>query len=253
MAEINEREISAPDGSSTGSGATSEARQRAEAAAGQASAAATGVKEHAAQAASEVKEQAGEELAAVRDEARHEARTLAQEARDRIEGQVEGTTRHLASTIADAGRELRAMAERSDRADSPVTEVVRQLADRTESVANRLESGGYRGVVDDVTRLGRNRPGLFLVAVGAAGFLVGRVLRNADTSSVKQAVQGAGGNGHRSSPDGGGSSDGPADMRPERVAEPVVVGARTDRLVVEAPLETETYAPPLEGPAGGRV
>jgi hypothetical protein len=166
------------------------AGERVGAAAHQADSAAANVRDHAADAAVAVKERAGTELSDIRDEARDHARGLAHEARDRLSAQADDTTRRLASTVAAAGGELRRMAERSDQPDGAVTGVVRQLADRADGLAQRLERDGYRGVAQDAARLGRNRPGLFLLAAGAAGFAAGRLLRNTDTGALTEAVKG---------------------------------------------------------------
>jgi uncharacterized protein YjbJ (UPF0337 family) len=168
---------------------TDQAKERASAAAGQLSSEAAGVTEHARGAASGIKQQAGSEISSVAEDAKHEVRSLASEARDRLGGRVDETTRSLAATLTDAGQELRAMAERSER-QGGLTDLVRDLGDRTEQFGHRLESEGYQSFTNDVTRFARNRPGVFLLAAGTAGFIVGRMLRNTDTQSITQAVKG---------------------------------------------------------------
>jgi hypothetical protein len=272
MAEIRENEISVPADPTVGrtpampvtpsaasaaagpadgdNGSPSGARDRVEAVAGQAGTAAAEVKDHAADAAAGIKEQAGSEVAALRDEARKEARNLAHEARERVGGQVEDAAGKLASIISGAGNELRAMAERSDQPDGPVTEVVRQLADRTESLAQRLETGGYRGVAEDVSRIGRNKPGLFLLAAGVAGFAVGRILRNTDTQALTGAVKGESDSGSAS---GSGSVSGSANRPAAAVVTPepaVVATGHIDTLAVDD-TPSQTYAPPLGEPTSG--
>jgi hypothetical protein len=204
---------------------------RVEATVDQASSAAVDVKDQTVEAAGEIKDRAGGELATLKGEARREARTLAHEARDRLGGQADEVSRRLASTVSGAGSELRTMAERSDQPDGPVAGVVRQLADRSEDLAVRLESGGYRGVADDLSRLGRNKPGLFLLGAGITGFALGRLLRNTDTRSLTEAVK--------------GESD---------PAAPTFAGPNPspggDVVVVDSP--AATYAPPVGiGAAGG--
>ena len=43
---------------------------------------------------------------------------------------------------------------------------------------SRLEDRGIEGVVDDVSRFARRRPGVFLLAAAGAGFVVGRFVRS---------------------------------------------------------------------------
>ena len=44
-------------------------------------------------------------------------------------------------------------------------------------LASRMEQGGAQGVVDDVTRFARRRPGAFLAGAAGVGFVVGRLVR----------------------------------------------------------------------------
>jgi hypothetical protein len=219
MTQIRDDGIPAPGSASSGPAKAAE----------QAGSAAGDVKDHTVEAAADVKDQAGTELANLQGEARQEARTLAHEARGRVADQADDAARKLASTISGAGGELRSMAERSDQPDGPVTGAVRQLADRSESLAQRLETGGYRGVADDLSRLGRNKPGLFLLAAGVAGFAIGRVLRNTDTGSLTGAVKGE------------SDTTAPASAEPATHVEPVF----------ESP--SATYAPPVAVGAPGGV
>ena len=48
---------------------------------------------------------------------------------------------------------------------------------QVEGLASRLEQRGPQGLMDDVTRFARRRPGVFLSGAVAAGFVVGRVVR----------------------------------------------------------------------------
>jgi len=146
MAEIHEPEISTTGSTYTEPTASPTAQDRAAAVTDQATTEASNVKDSAVQAAVEVKDQAKEQLADIAQQAKSEARTLTTEARGRLEAQADGTTKQVASTVAEIGQELRTLADRSDRPDGPATEVIRQLADRTERFASRLEAVGYRGI-----------------------------------------------------------------------------------------------------------
>jgi hypothetical protein len=72
-----------------------------------------------------------------------------------------------------------------------VTDVTRQLADKSRQVASRLEECGVQGVGDDLRRFARRQPGLFLAAAGVAGFVVTRLLRNAQGNALSGAQSAA--------------------------------------------------------------
>jgi len=278
MAEIHEPEISTTGSTYTEPTASPTAQDRAAAVTDQATTEASNVKDSAVQAAVEVKDQAKEQLADIAQQAKSEARTLTTEARGRLEAQADGTTKQVASTVAEIGQELRTLADRSDRPDGPATEVIRQLADRTERFASRLETVGYRGIADDLTRYGRNHPGTFLLCAGAAGFLVGRMLRNTDTSALAQSLKGGpSGNGNGSASQFEGSSVAgvgaarTGDYETATFAAGNTAGAGygsgypgaeidvdrppygTPAAPTQPAYEAETYAPPLGGPGAGRV
>jgi hypothetical protein len=44
-------------------------------------------------------------------------------------------------------------------------------------LASRIEQGGLDGLLNDVSRFARRRPGVFLAAAAGAGFLIGRLVR----------------------------------------------------------------------------
>jgi hypothetical protein len=276
MAEIHQNEISTPGSTYAEPSGSPTAQDRAAAATDQATTEAANVKDSAVHAAVEVKDQAKEQLSGIAEQAKSEARSLTTEARGRLQEQADGTTQQVASTVADIGRELRSLAERSDKPDGPATEVIRQLADRTERFAQRLETVGYRGVADDLTRYGRNHPGTFLLCAGAAGFLAGRILRNTDTQALTQSLKGdSSGNGNSSGLDAGYSppavgagrtGDYETALTPAATptggygtgyaggsADPAGPGYEAPITVAEPVFETETYAPPLGGPGAGRA
>lgn len=226
-----------------GGGKVDEAKQKAAATADQIGAEAAGVKDHALQVAGDVKAKAGEELSSITDEARGEVKNLALEARDRIGSQLDSSTKQLASVLSDAGQELRSMAERSEK-QGPLTDIVRQLGTRVETVAGRLENEGYQSIANDVTRFARNKPGTFLLLAGTAGFVVGRMLRNTDTKAIADAAKG---DQADASPEIGSYGTGIADpYAPPAypVTEPVPVGLVGDDLGYS---DAERYAPSSAG------
>jgi hypothetical protein len=171
-------------------------------------------KDQAMGAASEVKGTAVEQAAAVKDEAMgaaqqvkgeavDHAKALLGEARTHVGSQAEDTTKQLAERLRAAAEELQQLARNSEQPDGPMTSLVGQLGEQASRFASRLDSDGYRGLTSDASGYARRRPGTFLVVAAAAGFALGRVLRNADTQSITEAAKGAVGGG-------GGSDDGEA-------------------------------------------
>jgi hypothetical protein len=150
---------------------------------------ARGIRDEALDKAGGVKDRAVEEVGQVAGDARDEARTLVTEVRGELAGQANDATSRVVSAIADAADELRAMAEHSDRPDGAMTALVREAADRGSDLARGLETRGYQGVADDLARFGRNHAGMFLLAAGAAGVIVGRLLRNIDAGAVVDAAK----------------------------------------------------------------
>jgi len=140
--------------------------------------------------AEEVRDATRTEVANVADEARQEARNVLGDVRGQLDGQANDVTHRIAESLASAADELRSMADASDRPDAPIATAVRQVADKGTDLARSLEDRGYRGVANDVSRFGRDHAGAFLLAAGAAGFVVGRMLRNTDTSAVAHAAGG---------------------------------------------------------------
>jgi hypothetical protein len=118
-----------------------------------------------------------EHLSALKDDAKEKVANVVHDARRDVERQGDEQAKRLASTLHDVSGQIRGMAD----AGTPgtVADVARQLATKSEHLAQRLDSGGIAGVGDDLRTFARRQPGLFLAAAGLAGFLTARVLRNA--------------------------------------------------------------------------
>ena len=82
--------------------------------------------------------------------------------------------------------QLQAIADgRTDEA-GPFAGYAQHAADRIGALAERLQTGGARGVVEDTTDFARRRPGLFLVGAVGAGFLAGRLVRSGKAAVDEQ-------------------------------------------------------------------
>jgi hypothetical protein len=120
-------------------------------------------------AASTVKEQAGQ----VAGEAKVQARNLARDVKDRVGAEARSQNDRLADGVRRFADELDQMA--GERGDSPASKVVTQVSQGGRRVADYLAEHGPEGVLEGVQDFARRRPGTFLLAAAAAGFVVGRL------------------------------------------------------------------------------
>jgi hypothetical protein len=162
---------------------------------GQSTAAATvsSAKSQAAELGSEVggqaKAVAGEAKAQAQmtlDEARTQARNLAGQARQELLGQADSKAGQAAAGLQSVAGQLQAMADGRTAEAGAMAGYAQQAADRVGAVAERLQTGGAQGLVDDVSSFARRRPGLFLLGAVGAGFLVGRLVRSGKAAMDEQ-------------------------------------------------------------------
>jgi hypothetical protein len=143
----------------------------------------TETRAEASTVADEARYQAGE----VAHEAREQAGELVATARHRLHDQADAQAARLADSMRGVGSELASMADSSEHPDSGVADVARELAGGVGRFAGRLEDRGIDGALDDVRRYARRYPGRFLLGAAAAGFVIGRFLRNVDTEVLTGA------------------------------------------------------------------
>jgi class 3 adenylate cyclase len=177
-------DIVAPTSGASGAEDTSKAAQVKEGAAN----AAHDVRDEVSNTVADVKDQAVSEIGHVKDEVAHQASDLVHQTRQHVAQQADDGTDRLAKVFAAAGQELSAMAERSEQ-DGPMTNAVRQIGNRASSMGDRYQQGGRQALTQDVTAFARRSPGTFLLAAAAAGFVVGRIVRNADTTAIADAAR----------------------------------------------------------------
>lgn len=154
----------------------------------------------AASAAGSVGETAKDEAASVAASAAEQARELATEAKEQaktvvvsatdgarnmvdhtvgeLRTQADEQARRMAESVRSTSEQLRALSEGNPDGAGPIGDYVRDGAERLARLAERLESRGWDGVLSDVGRFARRRPGVFLAGAMTAGFFVGRFLRN---------------------------------------------------------------------------
>ena len=150
-----------------------------------------GVKEKAAtaartgaQAASEgardVAQTAKEEARNVAGEVTTQARRVASDVGEQLRGQARQQHGTMVQKLRQASDDMRQMADGRD--SSPATSLVSNLAERTNRFAEHLETRGPEGVLTDVQEFARRRPGTFLLAAAAAGFVAGRLGKSVFTA-----------------------------------------------------------------------
>jgi hypothetical protein len=128
-----------------------------------------GVKE----ATSDVAHTARREAGRVAEKAGEQARRVVQDAKIKAADRLDSQQKQWSGQLSDISRELREMT--ADRADTPARQLVAQLADRSSSLADYLQQNRARDMLDEVQAFARRRPGAFLLAMAAAGFVAGRL------------------------------------------------------------------------------
>lgn len=142
--------------------------------------------------AHEVADAAKQQTKELAHSASDHAMNLVGRAGDQLREQGDEQGRRAAETIRSVAEDLRSMSGHSTGATPVVADVMCGLADAGERFAGRLERDGVAGLAREVADYGRRHPGQFLVMSAAAGLLAGRMLRNADTASIKESVTGGG-------------------------------------------------------------
>jgi uncharacterized protein YjbJ (UPF0337 family) len=133
-------------------------------------------KNEAADQARRVKDTAVDQAAGMAQEAKAKAFDVVGEARQQLTGEADSQAKRVAEALSGVSRQVHSMKESAD--PGPVRELTGRAAGALDSFAERLDSGGVQGVMDDLSRFARRRPGAFLVGAALAGFAVARVARN---------------------------------------------------------------------------
>ena len=116
-----------------------------------------------------VKRDANRVAAEVGIQARRVAREAGYKANERLGHQQ----KQWSDKLGDVSQDLREMV--GDRADRPAGKLVNQVADRTSMLADYVANTEPRDMLAQVQAFARRRPGAFLAAMVAAGFVVGRL------------------------------------------------------------------------------
>jgi hypothetical protein len=130
--------------------------------------------ERAQEVTHEVRNQAGELAGDVKSQTQHVlART-----KEEVSKEASSRTQQFAGSLHEVAHELRTMADADT--DGRLTGAVNSAADRADRWATQLDERGFDGMVDDLKAAVRRRPGIVLAIAAASGFVVGRLLRDAN-------------------------------------------------------------------------
>jgi hypothetical protein len=176
---------------------TGTATEDAKSAAGAAKGEAAAVARAAGTAASDVAVTAKEQVGQVAGEARTQISTLTSQAREQVSEQATAQTHKVAGQARSFGEQLQALA-RGEATEGPAVDLIRELGERVQQIADQLESKRPQELLDDVRRYARNKPGTFLLGAMAAGFIGGRLMKAAGSAgSQSQPTYGTGGSVYR--------------------------------------------------------
>jgi hypothetical protein len=137
----------------------------------------------AAEESRHVGQVAASEAGNVAGEGLHQVRHLADEAKGQLTEQSRTQRDRLVDTMRTFSGDLDKMANGEAPSSGMASDLVRQAADRTRELYQRLESREPAQILDDVRDFARRRPGTFLLGSLAAGVVAGRLLRGAKDSS----------------------------------------------------------------------
>jgi len=117
------------------------------------------------------KEKAGEVAADVRQQTRQ----LAGQTRDQVAEQAGQQRDRAVEGLRSVGEELRSMAEHGQSGWG--SQLARQGAELTDQAADFIQDRGAGEILDDIRRMARQRPGMFLAVAAGAGVVAGRLSR----------------------------------------------------------------------------
>ncbi|WP_427131572.1 hypothetical protein [Pseudarthrobacter sp. S9] len=131
----------------------------------------------AADSARNVAETAKTEVANVASEVKSSARDLLEQARSDLTDQAGTQQQKVAAGLRSISEELHSMAVASDQ-PGVASDLVRQAAERSSSVASWLDDRDPGSLLEEVKSFARRRPGAFLLLAAGAGVLAGRLSRS---------------------------------------------------------------------------
>jgi hypothetical protein len=121
----------------------------------------------------------------VAEDAKRHSLQVVDDARIQVRSQAESQTHRASEFTRELAHELESMAEHGE--SGHLTSLARDGAHRLERLSDRLDERGLEGALDDVRAFARRRPGMFLAGCFGAGFVLGRLVHN-DDSTISGAI-----------------------------------------------------------------
>lgn len=146
-----------------------------------ASTAAAGAKDAASEAATQAKVVAGE--------AKRQVGAVVDKTRQELSVQAEDRTRQAAGGLRTLADQVSALADGRPYEAGPLSGYLGDAQSKVTALADRLETGGPQGLIDDVTGFARRRPVVFLAAAIGAGFMAGRLAKAGRAAQQDSADQ----------------------------------------------------------------
>ena len=137
-----------------------------------------------------VAETAKAEAANVAAEVKSNAKDLLYQARSDLTQQAGTQQQKVANGLRSISDELHAMAQASDQ-PGVASDLVRQVADRSTSVAAWLDGRDPGSLLNEVKSFARQRPGTFLLLAAGAGVLAGRLSRSLSAGAPESGTTSA--------------------------------------------------------------
>ena len=153
------------------------AKDKAKHAAGEAQGQAQAVAQDAKSKAQDLAATAQHEAGHVKDEAMDQVKSLASSVQEQVGSQAQTQQERLAGQARTYTDDLHRLVS----GEQPQTDLVRQgfasVADRAESLTQRLETASPQDLLQDVRSFAARRPGTFLAIALGAGLVAGRLTR----------------------------------------------------------------------------
>jgi hypothetical protein len=144
------------------------------------------VAETAKQAGKDVMTEVSEQTSAVARTAKDQFDQLATQTRQELKAQSEQRGEQLAARLQTWAGQMKALAEGRVEEAGELRALMGDAQRKLESYASSLRERGPDGVLQDVRRFARRRPGMFLLAAGVTGFAIGRIVKAGGMSGSQQ-------------------------------------------------------------------
>lgn len=151
-------------------------------------------------AAQDVTHEVRQEVSEITSELRQRARGLVDDTRSQLRDKADSQTTSIADRLGGFAAELQALANGHPEQAETVRRYIDHAGSAVADVAGQLRTKNFAGLVQDVQRFARRRPGTFLATSVAAGFVAGRLVRSAKDESEAETSSGPKGSAESSSP-----------------------------------------------------